>query len=91
MRLTAIKHGITDNNYTAKRQGGTAPHANEFLRKTNSITEKEKKGGGGESSPCWPHPQLGGAECWRTDKDGTSDEANQLVVLVLLYSHLKIK
>ena len=45
MRLTAIKHGITDNNYTAKRQGGTAPHANEFLRKTNSITEKEKKGG----------------------------------------------
>ena len=47
MRLTAIKHGITDNNYTAKRQGGTAPHANEFLRKTNSITEKEKKGGGG--------------------------------------------
>ena len=46
MRLTAIKHGITDNNYTAKRQGGTAPHANEFLRKTNSITEKEKKGGG---------------------------------------------
>lgn len=47
MRLTAIKHGITDNNYTAKRQGGTAPHANEFLRKTNSITEKEKKSGGG--------------------------------------------
>lgn len=47
MRLTAMKHGITDNNYTTKRQGGTAPHANEFLRKTNSITEKENKGGGG--------------------------------------------
>lgn len=47
MRPTAIKHGITDNYYTTKRQGGTAPHANEFLRKTNSITEKEKKGGGG--------------------------------------------
>ena len=91
MRLTAMKHGITDNNYTTRRQGGTAPHANEFLRKTNSITEKENKGGGDESSPYWPHPQLEGAECWRTDKDGTSDEANQLVVLVLLYSHLKIK
>lgn len=79
MRLTAMKHGITDNNYTTRRQGGTAPHANEFLRKTNSITEKEKKSGGGgnESSPYWPHPQLEGAECWRTDKDGTSDEANQ--------------
>ena len=37
MRLTAMKHGITDNNYTTKRQGGTALHANEFLRKTNSI------------------------------------------------------
>lgn len=47
MRPMAIKHGITDNYYTTKRQGGTAPHANEFLRKTNSITEKEKKGGGG--------------------------------------------
>ena len=47
MRLTAMKHGITDNNYTTRRQGGTAPHANEFLRKTNSITEKEKKRGGG--------------------------------------------
>lgn len=46
MRPTAIKHGITDNYYTTKRQGGTALHANEFLRKTNSITEKEKKGGG---------------------------------------------
>lgn len=46
MRPTAIKHGITDNYYTTKRQGGTATHANEFLRKTNSITEKEKKGGG---------------------------------------------
>ena len=80
MRPMAIKHGITDNYYTTKRQGGTAPHVNEFLRKTNSITEKEKKSGGGggdESSPYWPHPQLEGAECWRTDKDGTSDEANQ--------------
>lgn len=47
MRPMAIKHGITDNYYnTTKRQGGTAPHANEFLRKTNSITEKENKGGG---------------------------------------------
>ena len=43
MRPMAIKHGITDNYYTTKRQGWTAPHANEFLRKTNSITEKEKK------------------------------------------------
>ena len=48
MRPMAIKHGITDNYYTTKRQGGTAPHVNEFLRKTNSITEKEKKSGGGE-------------------------------------------
>ena len=47
MRPMAIKHGITDNYYTTKRQGGTAPHVNEFLRKTNSITEKEKKSGGG--------------------------------------------
>ena len=48
MRPMAIKHGITDNYYnTTKRQEGTAPHANEFLRKTNSITEKEKKSGGG--------------------------------------------
>ena len=47
MRPMAIKHGITDNYYTTKRQGGTAPHVNEFLRKTNSITENEKKSGGG--------------------------------------------
>lgn len=47
MRPMAIKHGITDNYYATKRQGGTAPHVNEFLRKTNSITEKEKKSGGG--------------------------------------------
>ena len=59
MRLTAMKHGITDNNYTTKRQGGTAPHANEFLRKTNSITEKEKKGGGWKLTLLAP-PTTGG-------------------------------
>ena len=60
MRLTAIKHGITDNNYTPKRQGGTAPHANEFLRKTNSITEKEKKRGGGWKLTLLAPPTTGG-------------------------------
>ena len=60
MRPTAIKHGITDNYYTTKRQGRTAPHANEFLRKTNSITEKEKKGGGGWKLTLLAPPTTGG-------------------------------
>ena len=54
-----MKHGITDNNYTTRRQGGTAPHANEFLRKTNSITEKENKGGGWKLTLLAP-PTTGG-------------------------------